>query len=327
MRRTETALARWLEERLARWRRLDALAVQRDRRSADLAEVRELVASFRATVRDLSLAHGVMPGAKLTRQLEALVVRAHDVIYLPPARPRQRLIELLRDEVPQIVHELRGGIAFTVALFFACALAGYLLVAHYPELSALFASETMINKVQSGELWTRDLMSVTPPSLLSLSIMSNNIVVTLTAFVLGALYGLGTLYLISLNGAMLGGAFALTARYGLAGQLSQFILAHGVVELSVIFIATAAGLKLGGALIHPGPYSRREAFRLAAAKAGKLLPVCAVFLVGSGLIEGYISPDESYPLWARAAIGLSYGLLLWLVLSGRVWRRRRAGTD
>ena len=119
-------------------------------------------------------------------------------------------------------------------MFLLSGVTGWWLVSTYPELAGLFASEEMINQVQRGKLWTEGMINVVPSSFLSLSIMTNNIVVALFAFALGAFYGLGTLYIIGLNGLMLGGIFAFTAKYGLAEELFSFVVAHGVVELSII---------------------------------------------------------------------------------------------
>jgi uncharacterized membrane protein SpoIIM required for sporulation len=220
-----------------------------------------------------------------------------------------------------VAYQLRGRIAAVTALFIVSAAAGWWLVHRYPELAALFASEQMINHVQRGELWTDGLINIVPSALLSLGIMSNNIVVSLFAFTLGALYGLGTLYIVGMNGLMLGGVFALTAQHGLAGRLAEFVVAHGMVEISVILLAAAAGVELGEALARPGNRSRAAAFRDAVRRAGQLLPVCAVFLVGAGLIEGYVSPDPHFSMAQRIAIGVAYWVLLLLVLSGRLRRR------
>jgi uncharacterized membrane protein SpoIIM required for sporulation len=252
-----------------------------------------------------------------------LCLKAHEVIYRPPGYSWQQVNGLISDDIPRIVRELRGCIISTAILFCLSGVAGWLLVTEQPELASLFASETMINKVQGGELWTKDLLNVVPSSLLSISIMTNNIFVTLFAFACGALYGLGTIYIIGLNGMMLGGAFALTAQYHMEDQLLTFIIAHGVVELSVVCVAGAAGIRLGEALAHPGNRLRADAFRDAATEASKLLPVCAIFLVGAGLIEGYVSPDRGYDVASRIVIGLCFGLLLWLVLTGRAFRRLR----
>ena len=320
----DSAITTWLRTRTDRWLKLSTLIDgQRDRSDENLEEVRALVNGFRAVMRDVSLARTAVPHSKLRQQLEALCLKAHEAIYRPPRYSWQQLRGLFSDDIPGVVRELHGSIIATAILFALSALAGWLLVTQQPELASLFASETMINKVQGGELWTKDLLNVVPSSLLSISIMTNNIFVALFAFACGALYGLGTIYIIGLNGLMLGGAFALTAQYDMEDQLLTFVIAHGVVELSVVCLAGAAGIRLGEALAHPGNRFRADAFREAVTEASKLLPVCVIFLVGAGLIEGYVSPDRGYNVVSRIVIGVSFGLLLWLVLTGRAFRRLR----
>ena len=65
------------------------------------------------------------------------------------------------------------------------------------------------------------------------------------------------------------------------------------------------------------------AFHDAVKQAATLLPVVVVFLIGAGIIEGYISPNDSFPLGARVVIGVAYGIFLWAVLSGRIWEWNR----
>lgn len=323
--RENRTLAHWLRRRVPEWQRLASLLeTQRDRPGQPYGDVLEIVERFRSLGRDLSLARALVPGSALTRELEALFLRAHEAVYRRPTRLGPQLLELFRDEIPAIFREMRASVLVTVALFCASALAGWLLVAFNPELVSLFASEAMIEKVQRGELWTDDLLNLVPSSVLSLRIMTNNIMVSLFAFALGALYGLGTIYIIGLNGLMLGGIFAFTGKHELADRLFSFVVAHGVVELSVICIAGAAGIQLGESLVRPGVKTRLAAFQDAVARAAKLLPLVAVFLVGAGIIEGYVSPNEAFPLWVRVAVGVGYGVVLWMVLSGRLWRPRGA---
>lgn len=321
--RERQTLVHWLRRRVSDWQRLgELLDQQRDRAAESYADVIELIDRFRSLGRDLSLARALMPGSSLCRELEGLFLKSHDAVFRRPNRIKAQLAELLMDDVPRVFHEMRATIWTTVALFLGTGLLGWLLVSFNPELASLFASEQMIEMVQQGELWTDGLLNIVPSSILSLHIMANNIVVSLFAFSLGALYGLGTIYIIGLNGFMIGGIFAFTARYDLAGRLFNFVIAHGVVELSVICLAGAAGIQLGNALVHPGLKTRMTAFRHAVNQAATLLPVVVLFLVGAGIIEGHISPDDHYPLALRTAIGVGYGLLLWAVLSGRIWRRR-----
>jgi uncharacterized membrane protein SpoIIM required for sporulation len=322
--REHQTLGHWLRRRVSDWQRLgELLSQQRDRAGESYAEVVELIDRFRSLGRDLSLARALMPEGGLCRELENLFLKAHDAVFRRPSRPKAQLVELFRDDVPRVFHDLRATIWVTVTLFFGTGVLGWLLVSFNPELASLFASEKMIEKVQRGELWTDDILNIVPSSILSVQIMANNIIVSLFAFALGALYGLGTIYVIALNGFMLGGIFAFTAKYDMAGRLFNFVIAHGVVELSVICLAGAAGIQLGNALVHPGLKTRAAAFRDAVKHAGTLLPVVVVFLVGAGIIEGYISPDDSYPLLARVIIGVGYGILLWAVLNGRIWPSTR----
>jgi len=326
--KSDQAVAHWLQGRVDLWRRHEALLqTQRGRKDVDSSETLEFVNGYRSLSRDVSLARNALPGSQITVYLESLLLRSYDLIHRKPYNLLRQFIYLLRDDLPQAVRELRGAILISVAIFVLTALIGWWLVDTYPELAALFASPKMIEKVQQGSLWTDDLLNVMPSSILSFGIMTNNIVVTLSAFVLGTLYGLGTLYMMSLNGAMLGGVFAFTARYGLAGKLFEFVIAHGIVELSVIMLAGAAGMKIGEALMRPGQLTRRDAFNKAASNAGKIILVGALLLIGSGIIEGYVSPNPAFSLSTRIAIGASYGIFMLLLLSGKLWPRRQSATE
>jgi uncharacterized membrane protein SpoIIM required for sporulation len=181
----------------------------------------------------------------------------------------------------------------------------------------------MIASVQRGQLWTDDMTNVVPSSLVSIGLMTNNIVVSLTAFVVGALYGLGTVYIIGLNGLMLGAIFAFTVQYGLALRLAEFIVPHGVVELSVICLSGAAGVGLGEALIRPGRCRRGEAFQAAVRQGGALVMLGVILLVGAGLIEGYISSADAFGWPSRLTIGFGYFAVLVLLITGALWRLPR----
>jgi len=194
-------------------------------------------------------------------------------------------------------------------------------VHRYPELIALFASPDTIASVERGQLWTQGLLNVVPSSLLSIQILTNNIVVTLFAYCLGFLFGLGTLYILGLNGLMLGAIFAFVGQHGLAGALFGFIVAHGCVELSVMCLSGAAGAAIGESLVRPGADGRLESFRAAALRTVPVLVSCAVLLVGSGFIEGFISPDPRFSLATRVAVGVGYWCLMVAFLTGRLFVR------
>jgi uncharacterized membrane protein SpoIIM required for sporulation len=161
------------------------------------------------------------------------------------------------------------------------------------------------------DTWTKIPIQQRPYA--SATIMSNNIRVAVMAFGGGISLGLFTIYALAMNGLILGGVMGLAAHYGMGTTLLEFVVGHGVIELSVIFIAGGAGLQLGWALLNPGPYSRRDALALAARRAFLLVLAAVPLLIIAGIIEGFLSPSEA-PLAVHVLVGVSSGVLLYLYL-------------
>jgi uncharacterized membrane protein SpoIIM required for sporulation len=319
-----TGLHAWATSRIATWRdlgsMLDGLERKRDHTVTDALRAIEL---YRALGRDLSIVRRTLPASRMTNALAHSYARLHAIIYRKPHNWRERLRLLFQEEIPQVVHELRLHILWVSLLFALSGGAGWWLIATYPELIGLLASESMIDGVERGHLWTEGMLNVAPSSVISLGILSNNIAVSIVAFCVGVFFGLGTFYIVAINGFMLGGVFAFTHQHGMAGELLKFVLAHGVVELSVICLAAAAGVMLGESLIRPTHATRRESFQHAAAKTSRLLILCALLLVGCGFIEGYLSPDPTFPMLNRAIVGFGYAVVMVSALTGRLFGKKR----
>lgn len=312
----------WVTGRAAAWnelrRRLDG---QRQLRTLDVDDALHAVEDYRSVARDLASARHLLPGTRVTAGLEALYAQLHELIRRRPHGGRAAWLPMFRTQIPQIVSSLRGHITWITALFVFSIAAGWSLISAFPELVSLIASETMIKMVEDGRLWTDDLLNVVPSSLLSVQIFTNNIAVSIFAVCAGFLFGLGTFYIIATNGLMIGGIFAFTHQHGLSGRLFEFVAAHGFVELSVICIAGAIGAAIGDSLIRPTHSSRRESFQRCMHHVGPLLLLCALLLVASGLIEGFVSPDPMFPLASRVVIGLSAWVLMVLALNGWLFGR------
>ncbi len=325
----ERGTERWIAQRSPTWRQLEArLPEVEDRRRAAPERVLEAVRSYPELARDLAVARRVLPDSALARQLDRLYVRLHRSLFQPAGSLGHDLARLFLTDVPIIVTELRLRIVIVAIGFFLAAGGGWWLVTTFPELARLFASEEMVEGVQGGQLWTDGMLNVVPSSVLSIRIFTNNIAVAVVAFCLGGIYGLGTIYIVALNGLMVGTMLAFTARYDLHWRLLEFIAAHGFVELSTIFIASAVGFSIGEAIARPAHRSRAAAFQRAASRGAKLMLPCILFLIGAGLIEGYVSPSPVVPATAKLAVGVVYWLAMFWVLAGlrlpAVWRRRRS---
>src|SRR5579863_7879634 len=310
-------------KRAALWQQAEARARRFSRgRSDDPTEAARLADDYRLLAHDLARARALLPRSRAREYLESVYARVHATLNHGDWRLGAAVRTLFRDDIPASVAWLMPYLVWATLLFVLAGLAGYALVDRFPELIALFASPDLIASVESGKLWTEGILNVVPSSVLALQILTNNIVVSLFAYCAGFVFGLGTLYILGLNGLMLGAVFAFTARYGLAAALFRFVVAHGCVEISVMCLSGAAGAAVGEALIRPADGNRMESFRVAALSSGKLLVACAVLLVGTGIIEGYVSPRAAIPLWGRLTIGIGYWLLMIALLKGWLFGRR-----
>ena len=316
----DEALSTALLQRTAQWQRAAARSERLAREPAhDLADAAQMADDYRLLAHDLARARRLMPDSRVRQYLEAAYARAHATLYHEAFRPAQALLSLFRDEIPEVVRWLTPYIIWATAIFVLTVAAGYWMVHSYPDLITLFASPDLIATVDRGQLWTEGILNVVPSSVLSLQILTNNIVVSLFAYCAGFVFGLGTLYILGLNGLMLGAVFAFTGRHGLDGALFRFIVAHGCVEISVMCLSGAAGAAVVEALIRPAHGDRMRSFQIAALRSGKLLVACALLLAGSGIIEGYLSPRADIPLWMRVTVGVGYWLVMVVLLVRPAW--------
>ena len=86
------------------------------------------------------------------------------------------------------------------------------------------------------------------------------------------------------------------------GLFFGLILPHGLLELTCVFVAAGAGLRLGWTWIDPGPRTRSRALREEGQAAGALAIGLAATLFVSGVVEAFVTPS-GLPTWARIGIG------------------------
>jgi uncharacterized membrane protein SpoIIM required for sporulation len=130
--------------------------------------------------------------------------------------------------------------------------------------------------------------------------------------------GLFTAWILLYNGLNIGGIFGLLQAHDLSAGLAEFVVAHGFVELSVIFVAGGCGLAMGDALLRPGLQTRAAALIQRARASVLVILGCAPLLILAGIIEGFISPS-GLPWWVKLCVGVATGAALhiyWL-FSGR----------
>ena len=312
---------RFINERKSAWRRLEDLLLLLDRttlRRLHREEVRELGRSYRRAASDLAVARAESRDPRLVNYLNSLVIRAHGRIYRAGTREGgQQVRRFFLEEFPRTFRRTWRYTALAFAVFLVFAFVGFAGTWHDAEFSELAGvSSNFRAHINTQTRWWQNLNEANQVG--GAVIMTNNIQVMFTAFAFGALGGIGTLWVMALNGASVGAVLALTYRAGFGHELVAFMSGHGVIELTCIFIAGGAGLLIGAALLMPGDLSRFDALRLRGREAVVLIVGCIPLLVLAGIIEGFISPALISPLY-KFAIALLTGAALYsyLMLAGR----------
>lgn len=281
----------WLEKRRPHWARLEELVSRARRRVSALTqrELQELAVLYRQAATDLATVREDPTSQPLARYLNQLLGRAHNLIYMG-RRPRPRGIwSFYRRAYPAVLRETFSYTFAAFLVFFAAAVAGFLACLGDPDFQRYFLGSRMAETIERREMWTHSVLTVKP--LASSAIMTNNLSVSLATFALGITAGIGTLWMMVLNGLLLGVIGAACWQAGMAMQLWSFVAPHGVLELPAIFIAGGAGLLLARGLLFPGELPRSASLVQAGDLAVRLVLGTIPLLVVAGVVEGFVSPS------------------------------------
>ena len=225
-------------------------------------EGRELALLYRPTAADLSSAREDPNSAALTRYLNELLGRAHNLVYAGAARSRPAsAVHFIVHGFPAVVRETLPFTLAAFALFVVGGLAGALVAASDPGFERFILNGQMIDTIERREMWTHGIVAVKPYA--SSAIMTNNIAVSLAACATGMLAGLGPVYMMLFNGLLIGVVASACQRAGMSVELWSFVAPHGALELPAIFIAGGAGLVLAAGILFPGRLPRRDSEALA----------------------------------------------------------------
>ncbi|TML48193.1 MAG: stage II sporulation protein M [Actinobacteria bacterium] len=310
-------LTHFLDERASVWGELEELvrAAGRRSRGLDSDRVLRLGELYRSAAADLAVARQRWPGDPAVRRLDELVARARHLVYAAPHR-RLSALGFFATGYWRLVAARPLMLAVSALLLFAPAAlaagwavddpgaAGGLVPAQYRSVAEPRTQGTDLGLSADEEAGT------------AAEIFTNNIRVTFGAFAGGITGGVLTAAVLLFNGVLLGAVAGLAWGAGNSRPFVELVVAHGVLELSCIVVAGAAGLRLGWALIAPGRLPRGLAVGQEARRAVLIALGTAPWLVVAGLVEGFLTPS-GLGLARAIAIGACLGTVYWSLV---LWR-------
>lgn len=300
-------IKRWIARREPSWQLLDQLLQQAEKRglrSLDADQIKQLASLYRSVSADFARAQSRDLGKSLTQQLQQLTLRAYSQIYQKPRYQSWQTIALFyRSELPQTIQTTWPYLALSTSIFILGSLMGWWFSWGDPNFVTLILPESLIRQVRDeGKLWMGSILSGTDPTD-AVGLMINNTSVAFRTLAGGILGGVGSAFILFFNGLLLGAAATLVGQNNLAVPFWAFVLPHGSLELPAIFIAGAAGLLIGRALLFPGVYKRGDALKLYGLQAAKLMFAVIPMLFLAGLIEAFFSPSPSFPDGLKYLLG------------------------
>jgi len=309
---------RYLAKNQATWARLEDLT-GRARRPKDLRpeELAELVDLYQVAGSQLSAARTRYDDPILTAHLTRLVASAHSVIYGTRPRTWRSLARFFTHTFPAAVWRSRWFVVAAIVLTFAPALAVGTWIANSDRALEASAPDA-VREAYVAEDFEAYYKSE-PAAQFATEVFINNIQVAIYAFAAGILVCGVSAFILAFNGANVGVAAGLFAAAGQSAKFWGLILPHGLIELSAVVVAGAAGLRLGWTVIDPGDRTRADALADEGRRSVVLVFGVMIALAVAGAIEGFVT-GSSLPTIVRIMIGIlaATAFWLWVVVQGRI---------
>ncbi len=306
-----TQVNEFIKQRERDWKRLEDLMARMRRQALSPVEIHELGGLYRSTMSDLAIARRDYANERVIVYLNQLLTRAHSTIYQDDTSSLERLNRYVVRTIPTAFRRIAGFVLAAFILFMVPAVIGYRLAVVNPQAAEPLGLEEQRAILAEHETWTDIPPNVRPVA--STFIITNNVRIAILAFAGGVSFGLFTVYILAMNGLVIGAVVGLAAHYGMVGSLLDFMVAHGVLELSIIFMSGGAGLALGWAMLNPGRLTRANAMRVAAVRSVSLAVLAVPVLLIAGLIEGFISPTGIASV-VKILVGVGTGAVLYAYL-------------
>jgi uncharacterized membrane protein SpoIIM required for sporulation len=302
------------------WDRLEQLVKNRRRLTGD--EVDELVELYQRVSTHLSMLRSASSDSALIGRLSTLVARARAAVTGAHAPLTSELIRFSTVSFPVVAYRAWRWWLATAVAFFAVAAVIALWVISSPEVQSTIGTPSEIDELVNHDF--ASYYSEHSAAAFGLQVWVNNSWVAAKCIAFSVVLGVPIPIVLFENAANLGVVAGLMLQAGKGDVMLGLLVPHGLLELTAVFLAAAAGMRLGWSVISAGNRPRGQVL----AEQGRAVVAVAVGLVVvllvSGSIEAVVTPSP-LPTFLRIGIGIlaEAGFLAYVVYFGR--RAARAG--
>ncbi|AZZ51031.1 stage II sporulation protein M [Rathayibacter festucae] len=303
------------------WTRLDELA--RKRRLTG-GEADELVERYQSASADLAAISSTAGSTAVGTRLAVSLSRARGRLTGTRGDPLAAVARFAVVSFPAALYRIRW---LTLAVALATVLVAGLFAVWIlgdPRLLAALGDDEQLRRFAQEDFV--DYYSENPAASFAGQVWTNNAWIAAQCVAFG-IVGVYVPYILLQNAQNLGTSVAVMFHVGEGDTFFLYILPHGLLELTAVFVAAAAGLRIFWAWIAPGPRTRGQALAEDARSLFTVAIGLVFVLLVSGVIEGFVTPAP-WPWWLKIGIGaLALGgfIAYFLVLGGRAVRAGETG--
>jgi uncharacterized membrane protein SpoIIM required for sporulation len=314
----------FIQQHRSDWKELEELIASMPRRKSKIKgkAIDRFSRLYQKAAQNLSYSQTYYPQEDVTSYLNELVSKSHNLLYRDQISSWKQIRHFFSVTFIGLFLQQWKMILFAMLLFIIGAVGSFFSVAGDPLHIYSVLPENMAQGFDPERLGENE-GNVDAP-MMSATIMTNNIQVALLAFAGGITFGLLTVYLLIYNGIIIGAIAALFWHYGKSYEFWAYIVPHGMIELTAIFIAGGAGLLMGYKLFAPGRYSRGYQLKQQAKRSVLLLLGTIPLFVIAGIIEGFITPSTLSLEVKYVIAGLTViGLILYVLIGSMLLKKTR----
>ncbi|HEY8721843.1 stage II sporulation protein M [Pengzhenrongella sp.] len=287
----------------AAWARLDELT---KRRRLTGTESDEIVRLYQSVATDLSTVRSTAPDPATVSRLSDLLGRARAAIAGAHEPAWADVTRFLVVSLPAALYRIRWWtVAIMLGSLLLATIAGWWVVTQPDALAAMGTPAEQDKYVDNAFSQYYD-----PSAGFAAMVWTNNAWLAAQCIGLGISGVMPVLVLVT-NAVNVGAVGGMMAAHGHLGVFFSLISPHGMLELTALFVAGAAGLRIFWAWIDPGHRPRARAV----AEEGRALITVAIGLVGvlavSGLIEGFLT-GSTLPWAVKIAVGAIAVAAFWV---------------